>query len=161
MNFGLFLDVNAAVKSKEVNPPKNKRNSDKTSNNEPTDFITSKEATETLRKKLSEGGEEPRLKEIPEGRSIFMMGETKGVTRPINIFYDSGCSGMLLREGVQHELGKSVRKQKGPFYVRGVGNSTVKVNDEWQSSLELIDGSRQIVEGFAVDEVTAPLPSLM
>ena len=71
LNFGLFLNVNAAVKSKKVNPPKNKKNSDKTLINEPIDFITSKEATETLRKKLSEGGEEPRLKEIPEGRSIF------------------------------------------------------------------------------------------
>ena len=101
INLCLFFNMNNAVKAKKGNPQKNRRKSTGTSNKPPSDFITSKEAAETLEKKFSEEGEEPR---INEGRSIFMMGETKGITRPINIFYDSGFSGMLLREGVQYEL---------------------------------------------------------
>ena len=123
-------------------------------------IISTEEATETLKRKLSEDGEEVELKSVPKGRSIFIMAETKGITRPVQILYDTGCTGMLLREGVQHELGKSVRTMKGPFMVKGVGNSEVKVNDQWQSSLHLTNGSRQAIEGFAVDEVTAPLPSI-
>ena len=131
INFGVFFDINAALKSKKVCLQRSKTKSTGNSNNEPTDLITSKEAAETLRKKLSEEGGELTLKRIPEGRSTFRMGETKSVSRPINIFYDSGCSGILLREGVQQKLGTSVRKQKGPSYVRGDGNSTVKVIYRW------------------------------
>ena len=36
----------------------------------------------------------------------------------------------------------------------------MKVNDEWQTWFPLIDGSRQAVEGWTVDEVTAPLPRI-
>ena len=44
--------------------------------------------------------------------------------------------------------------------VTGVGNTCVRVNDEWQTSLSLVDGSRQAVEGWTVDEITAPMPQL-
>ena len=44
--------------------------------------------------------------------------------------------------------------------MKAVGNSSVKVNNEWLTTLELLDGSRQIVEGWTVDEVTAPLPEV-
>ena len=104
--------------------------------------ISSKEATRILRYKLSQDeGPEIVLKPIPKGRAQFMIGQTKGKSGPLNILYDSGCYALLLREGVQKELGKSVRKTKGPFYVNGVGNTTVKVNDEWTTSLPLFDGS--------------------
>ena len=120
--------------------------------------ISSKEATRKLKKKLRSSKESVELKPVPEGRAQFMMGQTKGRTRPLNILYDTGCYSLLLKEGVQHELGKSVLKTKGPCVVNGVGNTSVKVNDEWLTTLELLDGSRQIVEGWTVDEVTAPLP---
>ena len=75
-----------------------------------------------------------------------MIGQTRGKTGPLNILYDSGYYALLLREGVQVELGVSVLKTKGPFTVNGVGNTSVRVNDEWQTTLALIDGSRQAVE---------------
>ena len=78
----------------------------------------------------------------------------------MNTLYDSGCYALLLKEGVQKELGKSVLETKGPFHVNGVGNTTVTVNDEWTTSLPLCDGSRQIVEGWTVDEVTGTLPKI-
>ena len=122
--------------------------------------ITTKEATRKLRRKISSSGEHVEVKPIPKGRAQFMIGQTKGKTRPLNILYDSGCYGLLLKEGVQHELGKSILKTKGPFVVNGVGNTSVKVNDEWLTTLKLLNGSRQAVEGWTVDEVTAPLPKI-
>ena len=122
--------------------------------------ISTKEATRKLKRKLSSSGESVEVRPIPAGRAQFMIGQTKGKTRPLNIFYDSGCYSLLLKEGVQHELGKSILKTKGPVFVNGVGNTNVKVNDEWITTLQLLDGSRQAVEGWTVDEVTAPLPKI-
>ena len=34
----------------------------------------------------------------------------------------------------------------------------MKVNDEWTTSLSLVDGSRQTMDGWTVNEVTAPMP---
>ena len=122
--------------------------------------ISCKEATRILRHKLAqEEGSEIDLKPVPKGRAQFMIGQTKGKSGPLNILYDSGCYALLLKEGVQKELRISVLKTKGPFYVKGVGNTTVKVNDEWMTSLPLLNGSRQAVEGWTVDEVTGTLPN--
>ena len=122
--------------------------------------ISTTEATRMLERKLSDSGEKIELRPIPAGRAQFMIGQTRGKTGPLNILYDSGCYALLLREGVQTELGASVLTTKGPFIVNGVGNTSVKVNDEWQTTLPLIDGSRQAVQGWTVDEVTAPLPQI-
>ena len=101
-----------------------------------------------MKKKLSYSGEAAEVRPIPAGRAQFMIGQTKGRTRSLNILYDTGCYGLLMKEGVQHELGKSVLKTKGPFVVNGVGNTSVKVNDEWLTTLKLLNGSRQAVEGW-------------
>lgn len=42
--------------------------------------------------------------------------------------------------------------------VNGVGDSQVTVNDEWMCSMSLVDGTRQVFEGFSVDKITATLP---
>ena len=42
--------------------------------------------------------------------------------------------------------------------VNGVGDSQVKVNDLWMCSVPLCDGSRQPLEGWAVDKVTGTFP---
>ena len=49
-------------------------------------------------------------------------------------------------------------KSKGPIFVSGVGNTTVRVNDEWMCSVPLTDGSRVVLEGCAVDNITNSLP---
>ena len=88
-----------------------------------------------------------------------MLGYSKGKTRGLLNLYDTGCGGVLFREGVpQHELAPAVLTTKGPFYVKGVGDTTVKVNDEFMCSMRLRDGTRQVLEGFTVDKITATLP---
>ena len=42
--------------------------------------------------------------------------------------------------------------------VNGVGDTQVKVNDLWMCSVPLRDGSRQPIEGWAVDKVTGTFP---
>ena len=54
----------------------------------------------------------------------------------------------------------SVLKTKGPFIVKGVGDTTVKVNDEYMCSVSLSDRTRQILEGWTVDKITATLPTV-
>ena len=89
----------------------------------------------------------------------FILGYTKGNTRKLLTLYDGGCMTLLMREGVpNNELSPCVMKMKGPFFVNGVGNTCVKVNDEYMCSVPLHDGSRAIVEGLTVDEVTGALP---
>ena len=44
--------------------------------------------------------------------------------------------------------------------VKGVGDTTVKVNDEYMCSVSLFDGSRHVMEGWTVDKITAPLPKV-
>ena len=123
--------------------------------------LSTAEAAKKLKKKLSAAGGEVELRPIPKGKAQFMIGQTEGKTRPLLTLYDSGCGGLLLREGVpQKELTPAVLKTKGPYIVNGVGDTAVQVNDEWMCSLSLRDGSRQAVEGWTVDKITATLPSI-
>ena len=63
-------------------------------------------------------------------------------------------------EGVQKELGKSEIKTKGHYTVKGVGNTPVTVYDECRTSIPLLDGSRQAVDAWTVNQVTATLTTL-
>ena len=121
--------------------------------------LSTDQAMKKLRRKLSAGGFIDELRPIAKGRAQFMLGHSKGKTRGLLNLYDTGCGGVLFREGVpQHELAPAVLTTKGPFYVKGVGDTTVKVNDEFMCSMRLRDGTRQVLEGFTVDKITATLP---
>ena len=123
--------------------------------------LSSQEALNKLRKKLSLGGVNDELRPVPKGRAQFIIGYTKGRTRSLLTLYDTGCGSVLFREGVpQYELGLSVLKTKGPFIVKGVGDTTVTVNNEYMCSVKLDDGSRQGLEGWTVDKITATLPTV-
>ena len=123
--------------------------------------LSSEQALKKLKKKLDSQGEQVELRPIPKGRAQFMIGHTKGKTRPLLNLFDTGCGGLLLKEGVpQFELAPAVLKTKGPYIVKGVGDTTVKVNDEWMCSMSLRDGSRQSFEGWTVDKITATMPMI-
>ena len=112
-----------------------------------------------MKSKLKSKGIKEKLRPIPKGRAQFMLGFTKGTTRPLLTLYDTGCYSVLFAEGVpEKELGPAKRKTSGPYCVNGVGDTTVRVNDEWTCSIPLIDGTRQAVEGWSVDRVTGTLP---
>ena len=121
--------------------------------------MSSSEAHKKLKSKLKAKGIKDQLRPIPKGRAQFIIGHTQGKTRKLLTFYDSGCFSVLFREGVaEKELAPAVRKTRGPFFVNGVGDTEVKVNSEWACSISLVDGTRQCLEGWSVDKITAPLP---
>ena len=123
--------------------------------------LSPNQALSKLKKKMSANGIKEELRPVPKGRAQFIIGYTKGKTDPLLTLYDTGCGSVLFKEGVpQHQLGPSVLKTKGPFIVKGVGDTTVKVNDEYMCSVDLCDGARQAMEGWTVDKITATLPSV-
>ena len=90
---------------------------------------------------------------------MYMLGYSKGRTRPLVTLYDTGCQTILFKEGVPNkELGPAVIKMQGPMYVNGVGDTMVKVNSEYMCSIPLMDGTRAILEGVSVDRISSPLP---
>ena len=124
-------------------------------------FVPTNDATayKKLKKKLSATGSNEELRPISKGRPQFMIGATKGKSRPLLTLYDTGCGSVLFREGVpQNELNPSVLRNKGPYVVGGVGDTAVKVNDEWMCSTSIVDGTRQVWQGWTVDKITSTMP---
>ena len=121
--------------------------------------LSTDQALNKMKRKLSEEGVNDELNPIAKGRAQFMIGYSQGKTRSLLNLYDTGCSGVLFRDGVpQTELSASVLKTKGPYIVNGVGDTRVKVNDEYMCTMSLVDGTRQVFEGWTVDKITAALP---
>ena len=121
--------------------------------------LSTDQAMSKMKKKLLAKGINEELRPVAKGKAQFMIGHSQGKTRALLNLYDTGCGGILFREGVpQKEVFESVMKTKGPFIVNGVGDSQVTVNDEWMCSMSLVDGTRQVFEGFSVDKITATLP---
>ena len=48
--------------------------------------------------------------------------------------------------------------RKGPLVINGVGDSKIKVLDEWACLLDRTDGSKQVVQGVAVKKITTEFP---
>jgi len=51
-----------------------------------------------------------------------------------------------------------VLKKKGPFNIKGVGGTSVQVQDEFMVTVNLADGTRQVMEGYSTDRITDALP---
>ena len=124
--------------------------------------LSSDQAEKKLRRKLKANGiDGNQVRSIPKGCPTFIIGMTKGKTRGLLTLYDTGCGTVLFKSGVpNYELAPSTLKQPGPFYVKGVGNTEVVVENEFQCTVELNDGSRQVLEGWTVPQITATLPKI-
>ena len=168
LEFGLFVaKIDLEKKSAKLATPRSVINAPDTNNvlstkqENPSKPITQDQAISKLKRKLNTKSEtrNVKLKVAPRGRSQFMLGECQGKTRPVKVLFDTGCSGALFGEGVpQTELSPSVLMTEVPFVVNAVGDSQVKVNDLWMTSVALRDGCRQPLEGWAVDKVTSTFP---
>ena len=123
--------------------------------------VSQDQALQKLKRKLSHSGINEEIHPVPKGRPVFMLGYTKGKTRPLVTLYDTGCGTVLFREGVpQRELAPAQLRQSGPFLVNGVGDTAVQVNSEWMCSTSLNDSTRQALEGWTVNKITATLPKI-
>ena len=121
--------------------------------------LSTDEALNHLKDKLKSKEIASQLKPASSGMPQFILGYTKGNNRPLLTLYDTGCLSVLYKTGVpEKELSPAVLKCRGPIYVNGVGNTQVQVNDEYMCSVPLADGSRAVLEGLTVNDITAALP---
>ena len=61
----------------------------------------------------------------PEGTPIFMFFGAEGTTRPVNIFFDCGCSEAIFQEDVPGNELRGTLLTKGPFKMGDVGDTAV------------------------------------
>ena len=108
--------------------------------------------------KLKEAAKGAKVVEVPEGDPLFLFSLAVGKTRPITVFYDKGCSNVVFKEGVPVNELEAVMTRKGPLTINGVGDSKVKVLDEWACLIDKDDGSKQVVQGVAVKNITTEFP---
>ena len=91
---------------------------------------------------------------------MFMFGCAEGKTRGVKILYDTGCSDLLLKDGVPgHEL-EGVKVQQGPFAIGAVGGVQVMAKDAWMVKCKMADGGCHVLEGLSVDKVTSIFPTV-
>ena len=123
--------------------------------------LSTEDAFSKLQTQLKAKKIKSKLIPLSPGVPQFILGYTRGKYRPLLTLYDGGCSSCVFREGVpEHDLAPAVVKNDGPLYVSGVGNTQVRVNSEVMVTLPLIDGSRAVVEGITVNDVTSVLPQV-
>ena len=115
---------------------------------------------EDATRKLKEVVKGSTVVDIPEGEPLFLFSSAVGKTRPVKIFYDRGCSHVVFRHGVPGKELEGVMTKKGPLSIKGVGDTKVKVMDEWACLLDRADGCKQVVQGVAVEKITSTFPNV-
>ena len=100
-------------------------------------------------------GEELRveLKDQP----LFMFSSTPGKDWDVQIFYDTGNSHVLFKEGTPPNL-YGVRTRTGPFTLGAVGNTTVWSGDEWACQPMTTKGHKEILIGLCVLQIASNFP---
>ena len=121
--------------------------------------ITSCEATNAVRK--IKRGQQKKGREIvpvPTGDPLFLFHATQGKSKPVNTFYDTGCSHAVFRDGIPGEQLRGQLIAKGPFSINGVGGLNTAALDEWVTCVKRVDNKIQLVQGLTVSKVTADFP---
>ena len=109
-----------------------------------------------MRRNLKKKGSE--VVDIPEGVSVFMLAPLKGVTRPVNAFFDSGCSDACIRSGVPGSELHGVCVDAGPIPMLGVGGIKIDAKEEWIVKMRRKDKKVQLMKGFTMEKVCAAMP---
>ena len=87
----------------------------------------------------------------PKGRPIFMFFAAKGRNKPVQVFFDSGCSDAVMREGIPGVEWRGIVTRKGPFGMGGVGGLSSTTKDEWMVLVPRADGKMQSVRGYSMN----------
>ena len=108
-------------------------------------------------KELANGS---KVVDVPEGEPLFLFSHAVGRTRPIKIFYDGGCSHVVIKDDIIIQQLPGIRTRKGPLTINGVGATKITVGDEWACLLDLRDGTKQTIQGVTVDKITSVFPTI-
>ena len=98
--------------------------------------------------------------DVPEGEPLFLFSSAVGRTRSIKIFYDGGCSHVVIKDDIPVKELPGVVTRKGPLTINGVGGTRIKVGDEWACLLDLCDGTKQTIQGVTVKQITSKFPMI-
>ena len=110
---------------------------------------------QAMKKRLRQAGFKGEILPPPEGEPMFLFQAIRGRTKPVNTFFDGGCSHAVFKEGVPSQQLRARITQKGPFHMTGVGGIVTHANDQWLAALDTEDGNKQLVCGLSVNQVTA------
>ena len=147
-------------KKKKVNPPVNVNPIKVDTVETPPEFKVVTDggvkAMKNMRRNLKKKGSE--VVDIPEGVSVFMLAPLKGVTRPVNAFFDSGCSDACIRSGVPGKELHGVCVDAGPIPMLGVGGIKIEAKEEWIVKMRRKDKKVQLMKGFTMEKVCAAMP---
>ena len=116
--------------------------------------LSLKEATESL-KSMAKGSE---VLDLPDGNPMFMFSFIPGRSKDLNVFWDSGCSHLMMKSDVPEKELPAVRTRKGPLRIKGAGDTDITVGDEWIILVPKADGKQQILIGVTSPQITAPFP---
>ena len=94
----------------------------------------------------------------PKGRPIFLFFAAKGRNKPVQVFFDKGCSDCVVREGIPGVEWKGIITKKGPFGIGGVGGLSSLTKDEWMVLVPRADGKMQAVRCHSMNQVTCNFP---
>ena len=96
----------------------------------------------------------------PEGRPLFLFFAAKGRNKPVQVFFDNGCSDAVMREGVPGVEWRGIITKRGPFGMGGVGSISCTTKDEWMVLLPRVYGKMQAVRGYSMTKVTCDFPEI-
>ena len=116
-----------------------------TQNSYPTDIKLDKNSSE---------------EEVINENGLYMIHKIKVDEQEYNVFFDSGCSDMVIRYEAVKRLGnRATQELKGPISIGGVGN--LKMSSQYgvyKISLPLNNGKEAILAGVCMDQITNTFP---
>ena len=119
--------------------------------------LTREEAVDKLLKLTPNG---TKLDTADKGTPMFMFGSAEGKKRRIRILYDTGCSDLLMKDGVPGVELEGIKVQQGPFVIGAVGGVQVMAMDAWMVKVKMMDGGCHVLEGLSVNKVTSDFPKV-
>ena len=125
-------------------------------------FQTNLQAFNTASRKLrrTEKKKGAEIVPVPDGEPLFLFHGAQGRNRPINVFYDNGCSHAVFKSGIPGTELKGQLVARGPFQIGGVGGLTTVAEEEWVVLLARTDNKKQLVQGLTVPQVTTDFPMI-
>ena len=96
----------------------------------------------------------------PEGSPLFMFQPIEGISDPVNLFYDCGCSDAIFRDGIPGQQLRGTLLAKGPFQMGGVGDIATVAEEEWLVQFNRTDERKQLVKGVTMKQITCDFPPI-
>ena len=116
--------------------------------------FTNDQLTEFIKNDVKNGGiKHPMVHSHPDGSFSFVLCRIEGKTRPIQVFFDSGCNCSIMKEGVPQREFNSILLNPGPINIDVASGIKVYAKGECGMSLPLDDGSAQAVHALALHQV--------